>query len=343
MPIRSTAGSWFAAEGTLSLLTPWSSPAPWSENGLRKALLHLLCEPPFLTSEGKSCRMDRGCIWSVGWICPMVGLWGVMGLWFKSQVIRMYCSTGRKAGVRFKWAAQCHGMTVHNRLDLWAAVTVYWLTQGTRPRWISTLYLLQDANWGTIWSVGSGFDPVAVNNYDGSSHRRVAVLWCMARGAQEGIQKAFCLIYPLPLPWSNAGQQRVWKIFHVLRHYSDEFGVSINGEQWAEDEERYPGLRCSWLMLSWKKVYRSGWNIDPVAGRLELQQVWHRCLTVNILQCFAECCWGLEYMPLCHEHVRVNENADWEAFKADGVCFVNHGHCLKILSRCRTRCWYGRG
>lgn len=63
----------------------------------------------------------------------------------------------------------------------------------------------------------------------------------------------------------------------------------------------------------------------------------------NIFQCFAEYCWGLEYMLLCHKYVRVNENALNASQSADGVCFVNHGNCLKILSRCLMRCWHGRG
>lgn len=46
-----------------------------TENGLGKALLHLLCEQPPLTSEGKTCWMDRGGIWSGGWLCLTVDLW----------------------------------------------------------------------------------------------------------------------------------------------------------------------------------------------------------------------------------------------------------------------------
>jgi len=48
--------------------------ARWARFG--EVLLHLLCEQPFLISEGKTCPMDRGWIWPMGWICAVVGLWG---------------------------------------------------------------------------------------------------------------------------------------------------------------------------------------------------------------------------------------------------------------------------
>lgn len=262
--------------------------------------------------------MDRDWVWGMGWICPVVGLGG------NGPLVQgpggMYVLLHRKESVgplQISSTVSWHDGTLPTGPR---SCNDCVLTKGMRPCWIGTLYQLQGANQGRVWSVGSGdqqFDPIVVKLWGLISLQSRGPMMHGKRSPRR-FTKDFlfdlsCLLFP-PLPsWSNAGQQPVWKIFNVLRHYRDEFGVSISRKQWAEDEG---GLRCSWLALSWKKICPTAWNIDLRGGRWELQRVWCRCLTswISSVLCWVLLAFGIHAaLPLACE-------SEWKCFKCFSVC-----------------------